>query len=111
MKKLSSFLVIICLITFVSPLTAEEWKLARDDQDIKVFTKTNSDSDMDEFLGTATFETDLSVIEAVLGDVPAQTEWMQDCIEAKLVKKYPGTTGLFTILLMPPGLWKIEMLS
>ncbi len=79
-----------CLVILISlnPLYSDEnWKLVKHESGIKVFTKETADTDIDEFLGEAVIEADLSVIEAVFDNVQGQTEWMQDCIEAKLIDK------------------------
>lgn len=79
-----SFIIWVLLLN--PAISSVKWKLIKYSSGIKVYTREAADSDIDEFMGTAIIRADLSVIEAVIGDIPAQTKWMHNCIESRLIK-------------------------
>lgn len=90
MKKLSYFSISVLLtgLVVVSALYgAAKWQKVKSDDGITVFTRDVKGSDLDEFMGVTYINKHISVLLALLDDIPAQTQWMKDCINAKLIYK------------------------
>lgn len=83
-----SILLVICFCA--TALFADgDWKLVKDSDGTKVYTRPVAGSDMDEFKGVTVIDASLGVISEVLRDIPAQPQWMADCIESRVLKNFP----------------------
>ncbi len=65
-----------------------QWQEVKNSHGIKVLTRPTEGSPLDEFKGITIVEAPLEVIVEVIRDVDAQPEWMADCIEARVIKKF-----------------------
>jgi hypothetical protein len=65
-----------------------EWREVKHSNGVRVFTRPSEGSPLDEFKGVTIIDAPLEVIVEVIRDVPAQPEWMADCIEARVVKQF-----------------------
>jgi len=79
-------IIIGILSTPVVALSESEWTLVLQRDDIEVFTRAVTGSDLDEFLGTMIIDAPVNVVEAVIDDVPASPQWMADCREARTIR-------------------------
>jgi hypothetical protein len=86
MKKL--LIVSILIITAAALRAQGEWSLVRNSDGIRVFTKPSENSSLDQFMGKTVVDAKLEVVVELIRDVDAQPQWMADCIEARVVKKY-----------------------
>lgn len=87
MKK-SVLIVVMALFAAVSCLHADEpWKLAKDAENIKVYTRAVPGSDANEFKGVADIEAPMEVIIEVFKDIPSFPQWYGFCKEIKLLKQ------------------------
>ena len=89
---MNRFIYLISGITFlisilISPLSAAEWKLVKEKDGIKIYNRPVEGFPVDEFKGIAVIDAPMEVIIEVLHDVPAGTEWMKDCKEARIIKE------------------------
>ena len=81
--------ITVFLLFFAANLGAqEEWRLVKNSNGIRVFTRPLANSSLDEFKGAAVINASLEVVAELIRDVDAQPEWMADCIEARIVKKF-----------------------
>jgi hypothetical protein len=82
--------VLMVFAIFVSSamgLHAEEpWKLAKEAEGIKVFTRPVPGSAANEFKGIAEIDAPIEVIMEVFKDIPSFTQWYGFCKEIKLLK-------------------------
>jgi hypothetical protein len=86
MKK-SAWIILALSICFAMGLHAEEpWKLVKDKDDIKVYTRTVPDSVANEFKGIVEINAPIEVIREVFRDIPSFTQWYGFCKEIKLLK-------------------------
>jgi hypothetical protein len=86
-KVIKYSVVLLALCIGATILFAQgSWKQVKDSDGIKVFTRPVEGSDMDEFMGVTTIDVPYGVVGEVLRDIPAQTEWMADCMASKLLK-------------------------
>lgn len=65
---------------------AQEWKLAKEEDGIKVYTRLPEASKLEELRATVRIKTSLSAFTALLKDVPGYKEWAYNCVESELVK-------------------------
>jgi len=79
-------IIIGILSTPVVALSESEWTRVLQRDDIEVFTRAVTGSDLDEFLGTMIIDAPVNVVEAVIDDVPASPQWMADCREARTIR-------------------------
>ncbi|MFT5888821.1 MAG: hypothetical protein ACI9BO_001644 [Zhongshania sp.] len=66
---------------------AIEWELAKDVENIKVFTGEVSGSDYKAFRGETVINAELNQLMAVLDDTANFSRWMYNCISPKLLYK------------------------
>ena len=80
-------MVFVFFVLSVMGIHAEEpWKLAKDAEGIKVFTRSVPGSAADEFKGIAEIDAPVEVIVEVFKDIPSFTQWYGFCKEIKLLK-------------------------
>jgi hypothetical protein len=81
-------LALLCLaLTSFSQLTADgEWKLAKEENGISVYTRESTTSSFSELKVTSTFETTMSAIIALFKDIPNYTAWVYSCTVSRSVK-------------------------
>ena len=89
LKQVAAILIINFVFLF-SIQAGANWKLVINKNGIKVYTRPVVGSDLDEFKGITVVNASIDVIGEVLKDVPAQPEWMGDCIVARVVKRLAG---------------------
>jgi len=75
------------IIAFPVLITASDWVLQKDSNDIKVYTRDVAGSDYKEIKVDLTIKSTLAGISKVFNDVPGQTSWSYNCTQAKLLKK------------------------
>ncbi|HPJ06956.1 MAG TPA: START domain-containing protein [Deltaproteobacteria bacterium] len=76
------------VLVFAAGVNAEEpWKLAKDSENIKVYTREVPGSDANEFKGVADVDAPLEVIIEVFKDIPSFPQWYGFCREIKLLKQ------------------------
>jgi len=88
MNKIKKVFITTILITLSFSLFAagDNWELSLEKNDIKVYTRPVEGSSMDEFMGVTVINAPIETCAAVLRDVPAQPQWMGDCLKARVLK-------------------------
>jgi hypothetical protein len=87
MKK-CMWIIIAFLFVFATGLHAEEpWKLAKEDDGIKVYTRPVPGSAANEFKGIADIDAPIEVIHEVFKDIPSFTQWYGFCKEIKQLQQ------------------------
>jgi hypothetical protein len=77
------------------------WVLKKDKEGIKVFVRNVEGIEFKEFMGVAVLETPIEKINAIMGDVPNQVNWMCDMIESKVVKADPVNPIQYNVITAP----------
>ena len=76
------FLMSLFILQEVSAVEQQNWKLQKDKNGIKVYTKEVPDSPMKAFKGTTLISGSLDQYEVLLRDVANFTEWMHSLKKA-----------------------------
>lgn len=92
-KKISKFtfssFFIILIIIISSPLFSDtEWKFLKEKSGIKLYSQAYKDSRIKIFKGTAIIDCSIKVIYQVLKHPPAYENFLHNCIESRLIKKF-----------------------
>ena len=83
-----AFIMFVFLFVFATGLQAEEpWTLAKDADDIKVYTRPVPGSAANEFKGIADIDAPIEVIHEVFKDIPSFTQWYGFCKEIRQLKQ------------------------
>jgi hypothetical protein len=81
-------IIIAFLFMFATASYAEEpWKIAKDADDIKVYTRPVPGSAANEFKGIADIDAPVEVIHEVFKDIPSFTQWYGFCKEIRQLKQ------------------------
>jgi hypothetical protein len=86
MKRFVLMVFVVFVFTAMGLHAQEPWKLAKDAEGIKVFTRSVPGSSADEFKGIAEIDAPVEVIVEVFKDIPSFTQWYGFCKEIKLLK-------------------------
>ena len=73
---------------------SDKWELVKDRKGIKVYTRPFEGSTVDEFKGTAVINAGIESVLALFMDIDKQPEWMDQCVDARLVKKVNDFEGI-----------------
>ncbi len=92
MGKYFNFLYILVSIFLVLPVTSgrvygSDWELVKKNDGIQVFKRDVIDSAIDEFKAVTFINTSVEIINEVLLDVSAQSEWMAFNKDVSLIKR------------------------
>ncbi|MBI9077727.1 MAG: START domain-containing protein [Desulfatibacillum sp.] len=68
------------------------WKLSKDDNGVRVYSRPVKGSDLLEFEAMTEIPASLSVLGAVLADVPSYPQWMSNCREASIITELDANT-------------------
>lgn len=102
--KIYQWCIIVFLLVFASGLQAEEqWKLAKDADGIKVYTRPVPGSAANEFKGVTDVDAPMEVIVEVFKDIPSYTQWYGFCKEIKLIKQDSETHRVIYFVLKTMG--------
>ena len=86
MKRFVLMVFVFFVLSAMGIHAEEPWKLAKDAEGIKVFTRSVPGSAADEFKGIAEIDAPIEVIVEVFKDIPSFTQWYGFCKEIKLLK-------------------------
>lgn len=81
-------MVVVCFTSFSAcPATASGWKLVRNADDIKVYTRPVRGSEFDAFKATTKIRTSLENLLAIMADTSTNCEWMHQCGKPAVLKQ------------------------
>jgi hypothetical protein len=100
MKNISRAFIIILVMAgcLHAAVKVGPWKKIRDSAGITSWARTNSRCSVDEVRTEGIIDAPMSVVEAILRDIPAQKEFMFLCDDAKKIElpDYPNTVDSFS---------------
>ncbi|AOE84719.1 START domain-containing protein [Pseudomonas sp. TCU-HL1] len=79
-----------------SVVQAEEWKLARDEDGIRVFLSEVPGSRYKAYRGVAVMKTDIATLRALQEDVSGSCAWIHECKDQKLLKNEGQQSWTYT---------------
>lgn len=92
-------IILLLLILFIgSGLRAQEWKLAREKEGIKVYTREEPGSPVRSFRGETTYRADPEAILALLVDVENFDEWDPDISEMRVLDRQEGISFTYYLV-------------
>jgi hypothetical protein len=98
------WIAVVMTALFTVILHAEEpWKLAKEAEGVKVFTRSVPGSAANEFKGIAEIDAPIEVIREVFEDIPSFTQWYGFCKEIKLLKHDPENHRVMYFVLKTMG--------
>ncbi|MNZ12904.1 START domain protein [compost metagenome] len=80
----------------VSAVHAEEWKLAKDEDGIKVYLSEVPGSRYKAYRGITTIKADIATLRALQEDVAGSCAWIHECREQKLLKLEGSQSWTYT---------------
>tara|TARA_R110002167_G_scaffold106552_3_gene273151 strand:- start:780 stop:1442 length:663 start_codon:yes stop_codon:yes gene_type:complete len=87
MLKIKPFFLFLGMVLFAGTIAATEWELAKDADNIQVYTGKISGSDYKAFRGVGVVDAELNQLMAVLDDTPNFVHWMYNCKSPVLLYK------------------------
>jgi len=78
----------VCALSLLASTAAhaEDWKLAKDEDGIKVFLSEVPGSQYKAYRGVTTIKSDIATLRALQEDVSGSCKWIFQCSEQKLIK-------------------------
>jgi len=109
MRFIKTNMIILCAmgVFFSSAWAAETgWKKIGESKNITGYTRTTTKSSIDAMKGVGMVEAPVAAVEALIRDIPAQTEYMYKCKEAVVVntpefKSIGDTVYVYNVTSMP----------
>jgi ribosome-associated toxin RatA of RatAB toxin-antitoxin module len=95
-----------CSGSFSADPKETEWMLAKDRQGVKVYTRNVEGIDFKEFKGIITIKTSLPSLVALVRDVEATSDWVENCSRSKVLKRI-NTNETYTYSLSKT-LWPVK---
>ncbi len=93
--KSSILILLISLLTFFQPEEKNrkegDWKLIKNEDGIKAFTREVKSSDVKQVKVTANIRSTLTALVAIVRDVSSHPKWIYRCKTAKILKKNSNT--------------------
>ena len=76
-----------CSESFAADEKEAEWVLAKNKQGVKVYTRKVEGIDFKEFKGIITIKTSLTSLVALVRDVEASPDWVENCSKSEVLKR------------------------
>lgn len=88
MKKMRKLLIVAGLgLALPGIAMAEEWRLVKEQEGIRVYLKDVPGSKYSAYRGEVNIKTDLATLQALQDDAPGSCAWIHECREQKLLKR------------------------
>jgi hypothetical protein len=103
-KKRHILIVVALLGLWIVPFTSFAgggWSKIKDSNGIKLYERPVAGTDLMEYLAVTTIDAKMEVIGEALRDVPKYPEWVADCSQAAIEKKYDRNTFVMHLVLDP----------
>ncbi len=78
---------IILFFQFALTCTAQDWELKKNQEGVKVFTKSNANSPFDLLMAECEVNAGINQMLALIYDVSRHTEWVYNSVQSVLIKK------------------------
>lgn len=87
-----------CLLSISVPLQAWGWDLAKEENSIRVYTRSVEGSSFKEYRSVMQIEASLSSLVALVDDIPSYPKWIHTCKKAIVLKTFNQTKSqIYTI--------------
>ncbi len=86
-----SLIINVCLLVSFGFSQDTEWKLSKDENDIKVYRRKVEGFAIEELKTTFLVKAPLNAVVAVIKDADRYSEWIYSCAESKVLKKINET--------------------
>jgi hypothetical protein len=83
-------ILFLFLMVFIGGLSAQEWTFSSEKDGIKVYTRTEKDSQFKAFKGEVILHSDVEKVGALVEDVEKFDEWDEDISEIRVLASEPG---------------------
>jgi hypothetical protein len=100
------FLFILISVFFSSNSFCQAWNLKTDQDGVKIFTRGFEGSNIQEFKGEVTVNSNLSGILELIDSVSEYPKWMKNCIESARLKKINESSGYTYYVIKAP--WPVS---
>ena len=92
---------ITLLLFLVSSLTAEDWRLRKDADGVRIYTRKTSESPVEQFRGTVHLSASVESVVSLIEDMESAPQWIHYCRLGKTLAKTPQGTYTYTITKLP----------
>ena len=106
MKILNKYVFCIVTLCFTPLYGQESWELAKDNDGVKVYTRTNEVMSFKEFKASMTVEAKVEDFVSVLFDVGGLTSWGYNISEARLLERPNDTIQIYYAVAKAPWPYK-----
>ena len=83
----SLLLAVCCSALFATDEKEAKWILAKDEENIKVYTRKVEGTNLKEFKGVVTIKASLTSLVVLVSDAAAAPEWLANCSETAVLKQ------------------------
>ncbi len=107
------FLIIILLplkVISAESSNSHEWKLKKDKNGVKTFSRSKKNSSGKEFRSVAIIDYPIEVLLEVIIDVASYPKWMPDVLEATILKEFHKglERGNYYVHIVYDGIWPVK---
>ena len=85
-------IILLSMNLFPGKIIAQEWKLAKEKDGIKIYTRQEQESNFKSFKGETDVRADMAMVSAMIEDVEKFDEWDEDVSEIRILAQEPGKT-------------------
>jgi hypothetical protein len=103
MKRYLGFFMVFLFAASLLSAAEEPWKLVKDADGIKVYSRPVPGTGYKEFRGVGDVKANLEVISKVFEDIPSFPQWFGFCLESKQLKHDTPDTWQVYIVIHTPG--------
>lgn len=104
------FVVPAATLSFAEGKNSGEWKLKKEKDGVKFFSRLHAGSKQKEFRAIAVLDYPIEVLLEVIIDVPAYPTWMPDVLDAKILKEFQRglERGNYYLHILFDGMWPVK---
>lgn len=97
-------ILLLCSLSLTAP--AETWKLERDRDGIKVYTRRVEGIAFKQYRGEVTIDAPLSTLVAIFNDLEAGPDWVDQCSKMELIEQISPTENITYVY--TPAPWPVK---
>lgn len=105
MKKFTGTIFVLFVTTLIIPINAEnqksKWKLKKDKNEIKIYTRSKPGHAIKAFKGVTEIDAPMKKLEKIILDIPNHSNWMYNVVSSEVVYSHATRPIQYNVLKAP----------
>jgi len=88
MKQIAFYFILLTILCAASAIAQDaEWKLAKSENGVEIYTRDRADDDLREFKAVTVVEEDMAEVQKLLEDAENYYTWQDNCQKSQIIER------------------------